>query len=395
MSTDIYSRTLLELLGAKDNDLCLCRSGKKYKDCHKLILERTEVNRTRLFYELLKLKGKKQCFFQGVSACSGDIVNAHSVSKKYLERITDDTGHVLTFLRSISLPAMDDLHLRAQYPEPVRVGINNASTFPGLCRKHDNDLFACFETRKFTCDLEQIKALHLRSVLHEVHTSTESQHTMERLRPAIRSTRDPVLATERNVTHAIRSLGRNLALRDLYLELAQIKKLILQPESFDFNYLVFEVEGMCPVLVSVIANPAFDIRGELIQDFNDEELVTRSFSFTVIAEPDHYYYVFSWIDSQPINHFFTALENAYGADIRIILIQLCFAYSENSYMRPSWYDSLSLLKKQRLKKLYWSEVRSGDDSGRETGQQLRRHVSFAETKISNVFTNTNLTWVSA
>ena len=68
----------------KDDEPCLCMSGKPFKLCHKLLIEGGSEDRRKLLAELLKVKKRKECLFGYKSDCSDKIVKAHSISKLHL-----------------------------------------------------------------------------------------------------------------------------------------------------------------------------------------------------------------------------------------------------------------------------------------------------------------------
>lgn len=46
--------------------------------------------------------------------------------------IIAENNHVLSFLRSIDLESMDNLHILGILPDPQKIGVNNVSTFRGF-----------------------------------------------------------------------------------------------------------------------------------------------------------------------------------------------------------------------------------------------------------------------
>jgi len=95
--------------------------------------------------------------------CDGKPIDAHSIQNaKVLELIQTD-GHVL----------MPDFRLVNGEPklELVKIGRNDASTFTGLCSKHDTELFKAIDTEPLDVDnCEHLRQLAYRSVMREFHT---------------------------------------------------------------------------------------------------------------------------------------------------------------------------------------------------------------------------------
>ncbi len=365
------SKTILGMLELHDEEPCICLSGKMFKDCHKLFIQSEKENTQKLFAELLKIKKKKECLFGNGIDCSGRIVKAHSISRKHLRRIVDSENHVYSFIRTArSMENASFLFEGRGLPAPEKIGINDVTTFSGLCEKHDNELFSSFEKRTFVCDTDQVAALHLRSVLKEIHVKTEAILTTTEAQKAIGKVATGPVAADKNALNIIMALGNNLSLRDLYVEFGLTTDYFTGQQSEKLLYLCFEVEGDCPALCSSTVNPAYDLNGVLIQNYNDESIFTRSFSFSVIAESGRYFFLFSWFECDEIRAFFESLFERMGNNKLQWLIQLVFAFSENAAINIRWFDSLSMIKQERLKKIFYSDVLRMD-SGKSTAREFR------------------------
>jgi hypothetical protein len=95
--------------------------------------------------------------------CDGEPIRAHSIQNARVLDLIQTDGHVLM----------------SQYKlvkgEPVmkfeKVGRNEASTFTGLCAKHDTELFKAIDTEPLDVDnCEHLRQLAYRSVMREMHT---------------------------------------------------------------------------------------------------------------------------------------------------------------------------------------------------------------------------------
>src|SRR4051794_6123097 len=99
------------------------------------------------------------CMYWGES-CSNPI-GSHSISRSWLQQIAE-SGHVYHLRLNVE---------RAPHePSAVildRVGINEASVFPGFCDQHDTTLFRPIECEPFTGTPEQLHLLAYRSICRE------------------------------------------------------------------------------------------------------------------------------------------------------------------------------------------------------------------------------------
>ena len=81
------------------NDRCWCGSGKKYKHCH---LGREEMDRPKFFKvdkDVKKFLKKKICLHpeSEKGLCKGEIIKAHTLSKKFCLSKIATSGHVYSF----------------------------------------------------------------------------------------------------------------------------------------------------------------------------------------------------------------------------------------------------------------------------------------------------------
>ncbi|NQY79019.1 MAG: hypothetical protein HRT47_01780 [Candidatus Caenarcaniphilales bacterium] len=85
--------------------------------------------------------------------CEDNIIQAHSISKKFLRKIAKN-GRVISIA-----PSSGDFE---------EIGIRQASTFRGFCGYHDKELFKCFEDHNFDfTNPEHIEKLSLRTLSKE------------------------------------------------------------------------------------------------------------------------------------------------------------------------------------------------------------------------------------
>lgn len=145
------------------NDPCWCGSGRKYKKCH-LSREHEEVLPQEAVIENLRSSFTiKYCLHPAASpsTCS-KIGRAHTIQRKgMLETIVDSSNHVLTLNR---------MYFRdTSREEPINVGWRVASTFPGFCAKHDDELFGPVEKAPFKGSPEQCFLIGYRALAHEVY----------------------------------------------------------------------------------------------------------------------------------------------------------------------------------------------------------------------------------
>jgi len=99
----------------------------------------------------------------GDLTCGGKPVNAHSIQNANVLKRIHTGGDVLMpgFRLANGEPKLDFL----------KIGRNDASTFTGLCSKHDTELFKAIDTEPLDVDnCNHLQQLAYRSVMRELHT---------------------------------------------------------------------------------------------------------------------------------------------------------------------------------------------------------------------------------
>jgi hypothetical protein len=102
-----------------------------------------------------------KCMYWAES-CSQLPTGSHSISRSWLDRIADKTSHVIMF----RIP-VENAGKKPISTTPTRIGINEATKFPGFCQTHDSKIFSCLENIDFTGSQQQLWSLAYRSICRE------------------------------------------------------------------------------------------------------------------------------------------------------------------------------------------------------------------------------------
>jgi hypothetical protein len=143
--------------GRNRNRPCWCGSGQKYKRCHLGREHQTPPSPWDHAAKARKLYATKLCLHPtaGANSCSGPIVRAHTVRRSADLKAIARNGHVYQSSADFS-----DLNRTDGRVIPKLIGINDASTFWGFCKKHDATTFASLENRSFVPTDEQRSCWH-------------------------------------------------------------------------------------------------------------------------------------------------------------------------------------------------------------------------------------------
>jgi hypothetical protein len=149
---------------------CPCGKPLKYKWCCKgksgePINFHSSAHVDGTLKKLMKKSQIKQCLHPNTNACSGPIVNAHSIQNNGILNTLSVKNHVLMFKSNIT----DE----GAVPSITEVGKNKATTFLGFCNFHDTNTFLPIENVPYTKTLEQNFLFAYRAYAFEAHKKLE------------------------------------------------------------------------------------------------------------------------------------------------------------------------------------------------------------------------------
>lgn len=134
---------------------------------------KTDGSKIARFFDLQKKKYER-CLHVGFD-CKEKPVRAHSIQNSKVLDLLQRKNHVVA-----PLPYMDP----ATGPgvKFTSIGRNDASTFTGLCAKHDKELFRLADTEPLdTSNAKQLAQLAYRAVMRELHACIEGAYRIDLL----------------------------------------------------------------------------------------------------------------------------------------------------------------------------------------------------------------------
>lgn len=321
------------------NKSCWCGSGKKYKKCHLNRDQQKPISIGEAHKATKSLKSNRYCSVPNTlkDKCTRKIINAHTVSKSSsLAEIADDTNHVLGLKVSMST-----LTKNKGVILPERIGINQASTFKGFCSYHDKSLFACIEDEEFTKTNEQLFALAYRAVCKELYAKSSSTEISELLKNADKG-KDIINQIAIQEMASGFSIGTDTALKELNDFKELLDENLINSTALDMCHVIVSSSSPCPVSISSILAPDVDFDGKKIQDLSNLKVVPESVIFNSFSSDGHGYIVFSWLKSSLIiTSFIETLINQSFNSVFNALLRFFFSVSENIYLSPVWWESLT------------------------------------------------------
>jgi len=329
------------------NDPCWCGSGKKYKRCHFNRHLEKKINPWEASKTVRRAFSSQYCSAPDSlkNKCCGNIVRAHSVSKSTnLKRISRN-GHVYAFI-----PSFENLSKNSGIVQPELVGINKASTFTGFCAYHDKKFFSPLEDNIFNGTKEQCFLLAYRALAREYFTKKSSASLMDYLKSVDRGRElpDQIAIQELAMGH---SLGVSAGVRDLKIYKNKYDKMLENTDYYMFRTLIINFKKLPSVMCSAAIYPECDFQGNKLQDLLDLDVTPDLITFSSIASINGGSVVFSWNDENSKGYcekFVSSLKSVITNDLTSSLIRFFFEFSENVFLEPNWWESLSNTKQEKL-----------------------------------------------
>lgn len=318
------------------NEPCWCGSGKKFKRCHLNRPNERVATSGEIDAATKRAWNQKQCMHPeaDVSTC-GAIIQAHTLQRSAVLRSIANASHkVGTFY-----PVRPDPggHLRMRL-----VGWRDASTFAGFCAKHDDSAFAALEKSDFDATPEQCFLLGYRAVCHELY----QKQAATRVAPIVRRHADRGLPFEDSVDIQSRAdvleIGTEAGLRDIKQLKARMDRAFLNRQFDTWESRVINFTGDLCFATTGVISPNLDLRGREIQRLHRLDSQMEAMTVAVVSRPGGGSFVLGWEKgSRKIEMFVESVESMPWSTLPSLLVQYSFAFLENTYFDPEWWNQLS------------------------------------------------------
>lgn len=328
------------------NKFCWCGSGKKFKNCHANL---KQIPSLHLLRKILKIGlDHKYCLAKDHTNCCGEIIMAHTVSKRnQLASIAKD-GHVY-FLGDNSNFIKESKGIDVQ-----RIGVKKASTFTGFCSYHDNRLFQKIDKEEFTVDSEYIFLLSYRALCNEIYKKRRSLYEVEELKKVIPFYTKNVKQRVKFDTLIDRT-SANLEIDELYVK--DIFEKTLHQRSFDkIQYAVLFLDRQPQLLCNSILTPFVDADFKQLQDESSKDPL-KQIAFSLISTSSSGAVVFSWIEEEGLPESIqTRFMNSFLQQEKLVdeLTKLIFLEFEDVFMSPDYWEQIDQSKQEWIKKYFSS-----------------------------------------
>ena len=328
------------------NNLCRCGSGKTYEQCHLNRETQTPFPSWDLWEKFNRLFSKKVCLAPNawLNECQGGISRAHTVPKSSSLSQIARKGHVYSFL-----PNRKQFELHDGVLHPQLLGIRRASTFPGFCSGHDNNIFAPLEKQFFSGAAEQFHLIGYRGLVREIYTKKAAAALLDVLRETDRGKSFfEQLAIQTTVQGMNTGFGTSNQNLDYYK--SRYDRCLIASEFDSVEGYVLEFDFPPPVMCSGAVFPEQDFRGMELQDLGELLRIPDLLCYASFYGGQRGVVVFSWLaeNSNACRRFIDSLKDIPDASVTAALLRFFFEYCENVHIAPDWWENLSELTRQSL-----------------------------------------------
>lgn len=355
--------------------LCWCGSGKKWKFCHKDRARLEPIPYGQRHNRIIAQLRVGKCLHPEASAvnCSeSSAIRSHSVQRRGgLAAIAED-GHVLSTKKGFY-----DVHKTDGMVAPSSIGVRDASTFPGFCGYHDTKLFEPVERPNAVLNDINAFLLSFRTIAYEIAAKFSAQADFERARDES----DRGMTFQRQVMVQTLLHYQRMAISSAIERLSYWKdvyaRMYMSSDFSLFQFCAIEFESILPFVAAATFLPEYDFSGNRLQPPLNPRSEHLCINVTVLNGKS--VAVFGWIRegdgaSGQFVASFSSLPDDQKADALLLLL---FEYSENVYMRPSWWNSLA----PEVMKTLTSKILSG------VGVNRRSSSGLLETALGAVVAN--------
>ena len=326
------------------NDLSWCgsgkKSGKKYKRCHLNTDKEKLIKPYEIENQLKKSFSKKYCSVPNdlKQSCKGSIIRAHTVSKKFLKIIEKD-GQVYGFSKFTFFDMVNSKGVI----EPKLIGVNQASTFTGFCKKHDKELFSAIEDGTISLNKKTVFFLGYRTVARESFLKNcQYDHCVRMKKLAQRIAKKY-------------ELGVKLSKRGVDFHKEKFDQLLINKNFDEMHGYCIVFNEVIPLLCSSAIFFEIDFKGNLWLNlcFPDKS-IPSIICFNSFIDKKKSYFLFSWnnYSNRIARKFIELIDDLSEPDLTAFLIKFQFSFCENIYFNPSWFNGLHDKQKKYLIDLF-------------------------------------------
>ena len=283
-------------------------------------------------------------------SCDERAIKAHSIQNNKVLKDLSVNGHVIMLYLEQNLDKGPIISFK-------NVGKNDATTFAGLCAKHDNGLFQPIDGNDF--DLYRKNHLFLlayRSVLKELYSKMAAADQINRVYAK---------AVDYKMVH---SHNIDLLSKMVVTKLAEAYSFYRFKHYFDCIYKYEDYELIEHQIIKIDHNYPTIAVNSIYSPVNYlSTLETRLFPpcilLNVFPQGDFTFVVFSYFKehSSKIKNYIDIITNANGDCQKYLVSKIILSNCENFVLSPTYYATFNQEKKRKIKDFFMKTVFSNTE----------------------------------
>ncbi|WP_167815436.1 SEC-C domain-containing protein [Pseudoalteromonas galatheae] len=341
------------------NDLCWCGSNKKYKKCHLNRDKQEPIKYWEINQAFQKANSRKECLVpKSLSLqCSGNIIKAHTVPKTSSLRAISQDGHVLGYKMTF-----ESMRKHSGTPTFEKIGVNQASTFNGFCKYHDDVLFSSLEKERFAATKKQCFSLSYRAFAKEYYAKS-AVLSLSPLRNDADKGKTIQEQIDIQMNNYLFELGTKAAMEDLEYHKAYFDAALEAHDYDNTRAVVFILDEPPPFMVCGSVNPDYDFNGAKLQELMDLDKRSDCISVTSYYDGCKGIVVLSWLENSDVScqSLMRSLLSKKKELYLPFVVQYIFKYFENVFIAPNWWEKLHTDSKNMLTALTSDNVSTHDE----------------------------------
>jgi hypothetical protein len=226
---------------------------------------------------------------------------------------------------------------------PECQGVQSASTFRGFCDKHDTALFRPVETQPWRASKETAFLLSFRAVSFEVHAKFVAEDVGQWQKLWIDRGFDFSEQADTQQYLEDYLTGVRLCISDQSIWKKEYDRIYLSADYSEYHYLCVEFRPLLPIVACGAMHVEYDFQGRSLQNLTREAPSFEHMTFNITVSDNASIVVFGWVGDPvgPAHEFVRSFLMQPSNRLSHAVIRLAFENFENTFMRQSWWDSLS------------------------------------------------------
>ena len=226
------------------------------------------------------------------------------------------------------------------------MGINRASTFLGFCGLHDYEMFKSVENGSIVLTSETAFLLSFRAVAYETLQKEAALRNIDILRDFDKGKPFWQQCEIQNYIN-MSAEGTKRGLDDLKRWKHEYDKAFLNHEFEKYQFYCVAFAETLPVVACGAFYPEFDFRGQPLQRIGRGDASFEHITFNLTVINGHGVAALGWIagDEGPAASFASSFAAIPSRQKASAAVRLAFEYLENTFLRPTWWQSMSELRR--------------------------------------------------